>query len=79
MSYQLEEKEKEIQELQMQVDDAMLQKKELEKQVSEGKTRVAALEEALEETESAVMASGSEGPSEEEKEKWNRRVRRMGI
>lgn len=71
MSYQLEEKEKEIQALQMQVDDAMLQKKELEKQVEEDKTRVAALEEALaeKEKESVVVPSGSDGVTEEEKER----------
>ena len=56
MSYQLEEKEKEIQALQMQVDDAMLQKKELEKQGEEEKTRV-------------VVPSGSDGVTEEEKER----------
>ena len=74
MSYQLEEKEKEIQALQMQVDDAMLQKKELEKQVEEDKTRVAALEEALaeKERESVVAPNRSEGVTEEEKERWNR-------
>lgn len=72
MSYQLEEKEKEIQALQMQVDDAMLQKKELEKQVEEDKTRVAALEEALAEKESVVVPSGSDGVTEEEKERWSR-------
>lgn len=74
MSYQLEEKEKEIQALQMQVDDGMLQKKELEKQVEEDKTRVAALEEALaeKEKESVVVPSGSDGVTEEEKERWSR-------
>ena len=79
MSYQLEEKEREIQELQTQVDDAMLQKKELERQVEEGKTRVAALEEALAEKEKAVMPRGSEGMTEEEKEKWNRGERRGSV
>ena len=74
MSYQLEEKEKEIQALQTQVDDAMLQKKELERQVEEDKTRVAALEEALaeKEKESVVAPSGNEGVTEEEKERWSR-------
>ena len=70
----LPEKEKEIQALQMQVDDAMLQKKELERQVEEDKTRVAALEEALaeKEKESVVVPNGSDGVTEEEKERWSR-------
>lgn len=80
VSYQLEEKEKEIQALQMQVDDAMLQKKELEKQVEEDKTRVAALEEALaeKEKESVVVPSGSDGVTEE-KERWSRGERESEV
>ena len=81
VSYQLEEKEKEIQALQMQVDDAMLQKKELEKQVEEDKTMVAALEEALaeKEKESVVVPSGSDGVTEEEKERRSRGERESEV